>query len=456
MGKRTLFGTDGIRGRANTYPMTVDIAVGLGRALAHEIIADNNTKGKITGHIIIGKDTRLSGYCFEQAISAGACSMGIDVSLVGPLPTPGIAYLTKKLGADAGVVVSASHNPYHDNGLKIFGANGFKLEDAKEHRLEQKKKKKNIANGGNERDFGKVHRIDDAVAQYSQGIISALPENLRLNSLRAILDCANGAAYKVGPKIFEKLGAKLITLGVNPDGCNINKGVGSLHPDKLAAAVLKNNADIGIGLDGDGDRVVLVDETGQIINGDALMALIAKDFFEQGKLIKNTLVATSMSNMGLENCLQPLGINIVRTDVGDRYVVERMRRESFNFGGEDSGHLIFSDYATTGDGLIGGLMAVDILLHSKKSLSELASVFLPLPRAMINLMVVKKVPLSELVKTSAIILATEKELSGAGRVFVRYSGTENKVRVIVEGPNKAKIDEYAKNIASTINEELVG
>jgi len=455
---RRLFGTDGVRGVANVDPMTAEMALQLGRALAHVM-----RNGPHRHRIVIGKDTRLSGYMLEQAIASGISSMGVDVMLCGPLPTPGIAFITQSMRADAGVVISASHNPYPDNGIKFFSRDGFKLPDEVELQIER------LVLGGGEDDagavdfralrptatrIGKAKRIDDAKGRYGQFLKGLFPRDLTLDGLTVVVDCAHGAAYQVAPGVFEELGAKVITLSAKPDGTNINDGCGAVHPEAMAKAVRRHGADLGLALDGDADRVILADETGRVVDGDAIMAVVARDLIRQKTLNKKTVVATVMSNVGLERALQPVGGRVVRTAVGDRYVVEEMRRNGYNFGGEQSGHLIFLDHVTTGDGVAAGLNVLAVMLHEGRRLSELARCFEPLPQALVNVVVKQKRPLPELLEVQRAIDAAEKALGAEGRVLVRFSGTENKARVLVEGPDAKRIQGMADGIAGELTKAL--
>ncbi|MFB6265329.1 MAG: phosphoglucosamine mutase, partial [Bradymonadaceae bacterium] len=398
MEQRSLFGTDGIRGVANEPPMTAELALQLGRAVAHHF---EGTRAGRDGsehrtRILIGKDTRLSGYMFETALCAGITSMGADVQLVGPLPTPGISSLTTGMRADAGIVISASHNPFRDNGIKLFGPDGFKLPDEQEAAIEA------TVHAGDEpelpdaEEIGKVSRIDDAAGRYIVFLKNTFPEDLTLEGVDIVIDCANGAGYRVGPAVLEELGADVTTLGADPDGTNINRDCGSTAPEKTTERVRATGADIGISLDGDADRVILVDERGEIVDGDKILGLCALHLAENDGLAHDTLVATVMSNLGLDLALRDHGIDVVRTRVGDRYVVERMREEGYNLGGEQSGHLIFLDHTTTGDGLIAALQVLAIMQRRGKPLSELARVVEPLPQTLVNVDVTRKPPLEQL------------------------------------------------------------
>ncbi|MBH2006776.1 MAG: phosphoglucosamine mutase [Myxococcaceae bacterium] len=448
MTKRILFGTDGIRGQANFYPITVEVMLALGKALGFWV--KQNPKNK-RGLVVIGKDTRLSGYALEQALSAGLCSMGADVRLLGPLPTPAIAHLTTALQADVGLMISASHNPYEDNGVKIFGPDGFKLPDSKELELEQLIFHPSFETTSQ---IGKVKRINDAAIQYMDYLLSLANPDFHLKGLKIVLDCANGAAYKVAPRLLHELGAELIILGASPNGTNINHEIGALHPQFARKIVQDTGANLGIVLDGDADRVVLIDETGQVIPGDTLLALVALYLQTEGRLTHNTVVCTEMSNFGLEQSLHQHGISVERTAVGDRYVVERMRQKGYAFGGEESGHLIFLGHGTTGDGLAGALLALNLLQEKKQTLSELKTLLKLMPRSIQNRLVPAKPPLSELPKSSALIAKITHELGARGRILVRYSGTEKKLRVLVEGPDLSSIEAMAQAVADSVIQEI--
>jgi phosphoglucosamine mutase len=455
---RRLFGTDGVRGVANVHPMTAEMALGLGRALAYLV-----RSGPHRHRIVIGKDTRLSGYMLETAIASGICSMGVDVELCGPLPTPGIAFITQSMRADAGVVISASHNPYQDNGIKFFTRDGFKLPDETELEMERLVLGSPGEGGGAEafhalrptaRAIGKARRIHDAVGRYVVFLKSLFPRELSLDDLTVVVDCAHGAAYKVAPAVFEELGARVVALNVKPDGKNINDGCGAVHPEGMARAVQKHGAQLGLALDGDADRVIVADERGRIVDGDAIMAVLARALLAQGRLARKAVVATVMSNVGLERSLAEVGGLLVRTAVGDRYVVEEMRRSGCNFGGEQSGHLIFLDHVTTGDGVCAALNLMAVMLRERKPLSELARCFEPVPQALLSVAVKEKRPLETLPGVIRAIVSAEQALYGEGRVLVRYSGTENKARVLVEGPDARRIREHAETIAEELRKAL--
>ena len=454
--ERRLFGTDGVRGVANVHPMTAEMALQLGRALAWLV-----RSGPHRHRIVIGKDTRLSGYMLEQAIASGICSMGVDVMLCGPLPTPGIAFITQSMRADAGVVISASHNPYQDNGIKFFSRDGFKLPDEAELRIERLALGTPAEADGEFQTLrptatliGQAQRIDDAIGRYVVFLKSVFPRELTLDGVTVVVDCAHGAAYKVAPAVFEELGAKVIRLNVKPDGKNINEGCGAVHPEAMARAVAEHGAQIGIALDGDADRVIVAAEKGRIVDGAAIMAIVARAMLRHGKLVKNTVVSTVMSNVGLENALRQVGGFVVRTQVGDRYVVEEMRRHGYNFGGEQSGHLLFLDNVTTGDGVCAALNLLAVMLREGRALSELARWFEPVPQAQLNVAVREKRPLQDLPAVQDAIAAVERALGADGRVLVRYSGTENKARVLVEGPDADRIAGYAQDIRAALEKAL--
>jgi phosphoglucosamine mutase len=450
--KRQLFGTDGVRGVANVHPMTTEMAVQLGRALAYTI-----RNGKHRHRVLIGKDTRLSGYMLEGALMAGVCSMGVDALLVGPIPTPGISFLVQSMRADAGVVISASHNPYQDNGIKFFARDGFKLPDEEEARIEQLIFDKSLENlRPTATKVGRAFRIDDAGGRYVVYLKSVFPRERTLDGLTVVIDTANGAAYKVAPMVFEELGAKVIRLGNAPDGKNINQGFGSLHPEKMCRAVVKHGAQIGIALDGDADRVIVADERGQVVDGDAIMAICARHLHARKRLAKKTVVATVMSNMGLDLAMGEVGAKVVRTKVGDRYVVEEMRKSGYNFGGEQSGHLIFLDHSTTGDGVVAALSLLSVMLESGKPLSELAQVFVPVPQTLLNVPVKQKRDLDDLPTVLKTIRGVEMKLGRDGRVLVRFSGTEAKARVLVEGPDSRANESFAQEIGQALSRALGG
>ncbi|MBI3755635.1 MAG: phosphoglucosamine mutase [Deltaproteobacteria bacterium] len=447
---RKLFGTDGVRGVANIHPMTAEIAMQLGRAIAY-LFKKEPRRHKI----VIGKDTRLSGYMLETAMASGICSMGVDVMLVGPLPTPGIAFITSSMRADAGVVISASHNPYQDNGIKFFSRDGFKLPDKLEAEIENfifdKNEPSHRPTAG---DIGKAHRIDDAIGRYVVFAKNTFPKELTLDGLKIAVDCANGAAYKVAPEVFYELGAEVFPIGVQPDGGNINDKCGSLYPEVVAKLVKEKKADIGIALDGDGDRVILVDEKGKVLTGDHVMAILATRMLKRNTLKNKTLVTTIMSNMGLEEAVKKAGGRIIRTKVGDRYVAEEMLRHGYNVGGEQSGHLIFMDHTTTGDGIISALQVLAIMVKEGKKLSELSGIMRTFPQILVNVKVKEKKDLSTIPHIAKRIKEVESKLNGHGRLSVRYSGTELLARVMLEGKDEKEIKKMARYIADAIEKEL--
>ncbi len=444
---RKLFGTDGVRGLANVYPMTTDVAMNLGRAVAYIFKNEKNRNPRI----LIGKDTRLSCYMLENALAAGICSMGVDVLLVGPMPTPAIAFLTESMRADAGVVISASHNPFQDNGIKLFSNDGFKLPDRVEAQIEELMEsstlQKEMPTG---KDVGKAFRIDDARGRYIVFAKHTFPKELTLDGLKIVLDCANGATYKVAPAVFEELGAEVIKIGVEPNGININENCGALFPELLQELVRTSGADMGIALDGDGDRVIVVDEKGNVVDGDHIMAICAKDMIEHKRLNYNTVVATVMSNMGLEKAMKEMGGRLVRTQVGDRYVVETMRTKGYNFGGEQSGHLIFMDHITTGDGILAALQLLAVMQRTKRPLSELASVMETYPQVLYNVELEERVPVEEIEGLGALQEKLSDKLGTRGRILIRASGTEPVIRVMVEGEDQKEIEEVAKELSSFI------
>ncbi|MGB4600441.1 MAG: phosphoglucosamine mutase [Trichlorobacter sp.] len=448
---KKLFGTDGVRGVANVHPMTTELAMQLGRASAYIF----KSSGPRRHRIVIGKDTRLSGYMLESALVAGICSMGVDVLLVGPLPTPGIANITKSMRADAGVVISASHNAFQDNGIKFFSADGFKLPDDIELKIEKLLDSEKInALRPTATEVGKAFRIDDAGGRYIVYLKNTFPGDLDLTGLKIVLDCANGAAYKVAPAVFEELGAEVITLGVKPNGSNINAGCGSLHPEVISEAVKQHRADIGIALDGDADRVIVCDEFGNEVNGDQIMAICATDMLARKTLKKKTLVATVMSNMGLDIALRKAGGKIIKTAVGDRYVVEEMRKGGYNLGGEQSGHLIFLDHNTTGDGVLAALQLLAVMRRRNKPLSELAEVMIPLPQVLVNVRVRERKDIMTLPGVANAIGAVEQKLGDEGRVLIRYSGTEPLLRIMLEGQDKYEISSWANEIADLVKKQI--
>jgi len=451
--QKKLFGTDGVRGVANIEPVTAETALKLGRAAAHVFsemdgrVHEPGTRRKI----VIGKDTRLSGYMLENAMVAGITSLGVDVLVIGPLPTPGVAYITRSLRADAGVVLSASHNPYEDNGIKFFRHDGYKLDDEIEARIE------NLVFSGEIETIrptatriGKAFRIDDALGRYVEFAKQSFPRNRTLESLKIAVDCANGAAYKSTPCILRELGAEVLVYNNKPDGTNINARCGSTYPEEIQRLVGETGAHVGITHDGDADRVLLCDENGEVVDGDEIMAIAAVDFLKRGCLQGNTLVSTIMSNFGLDETLEARGGKVLRTKVGDRYVIEAMLRDGHNVGGEQSGHMIFRDYATTGDGIVSALQILRVMIESGKPLSELKRVLKKYPQAQRNLRVREKPELSTLPSVLALLSEAESALAGKGRVLLRYSGTEPKIRLLIEGRDQDAINAHADRIAAAL------
>ena len=445
-----LFGTDGIRGVANEYPMTAEIALNIGRATAYLF----KRKGH-TPRIIIGKDTRVSGYMLENALVSGICSMGVNALLVGPLPTPGIAFITTSMRADAGIVISGSHNPFQDNGIKIFSGEGFKLSDEKELEIEEMFFSNNMHTlHRSPQELGKAYRIDDAKGRYIVFLKHTFPKEYTLEGMKIVLDCANGATYKVAPITFFELGAEVSSLFAEPNGENINANCGSQRPEILAEQVFKDKADVGFAFDGDGDRLIAVDEKGTILTGGQILAICGKMMKEEGKLTNNLLVSTVMSNIGLGFALRELGIEHVMTKVGDRYVLEEMRAKGASIGGEECGHLIFLQHHTTGDGIITALQVLAAMKKDQKPLSELTQIMKVFPQMLINVEVKAKPELSTVPEVSKVIEDVEKELGNKGRVLVRYSGTEPMCRVMVEGPTQERTERYCKRIAHVVQEKL--
>ena len=448
--ERQLFGTDGIRGRAGVSPMTPELTVRLGRAIA--LVA---RRGKSRApRVVIGKDTRLSGYMLETALASGVCAMGGRVLLSGPIPTPAIANLTHSMRADAGVVISASHNPYDDNGIKIFGPDGFKLPDSEELAIERLLDGDELKNGHTGARVGRAERVADASGRYIVYAKSTFPNDLTLDGVRVVVDAAHGAAYKVAPAVFEELGAEVCALGCKPNGRNINKNCGALHPEHVAREVVKFKAQIGIALDGDADRLIVVDEKGSIVDGDAVMALCATRLLEQQRLAKKTLVATVMSNMGLERAPEAAGGKLKRTAVGDRYVVEEMRKHGYSFGGEQSGHLIFLDHATTGDGVVAALQVLALLVREGKPLSELCSIMQRVPQVQDSIKLPTRRPLNQKPRLSKQIQLVEEKLGKDGRVLVRWSGTEPKLRLMVEGPNASELRDILAEMTDAAKKDM--
>jgi len=449
MGK--LFGTDGIRGKANIWPMTTELIMQVGRALAYAI------KKKAHRHrVVVGKDTRLSGYMIETALTSGICSMGVDVLLIGPLPTPGIAFITSNMRADAGVMISASHNPYDDNGIKFFSKEGFKLPDEIEKEIEDL----TIKNEHIEKirptatEIGKAFRIEDAVGRYIVFLKNTLPKGMILDGIKMVLDCAHGAAYRISPTVFGELGAKLELLGVSPNGLNINENRGALYPEAAQRRLTETGANFGLALDGDGDRAILIDEKGQILDGDKILAICAY-YLSRYNLLKNqTVVGTVMSNFGLEMALNNWGLKLFRVPVGDRYVAEALVNRDYNLGGEPSGHIIFLDHHTTGDGILTALQILAIMLSENKPLSELSKSMEPVPQCLINVPVKKKTPFGNIPEIEKTVRKTKAVLEGKGRIILRYSGTESVARIMVEGTDELLINNLASDIAQVIRKKL--
>jgi phosphoglucosamine mutase len=441
---RKLFGTDGIRGTANMEPMTAETALKVGMAAAAHF-----TRGDHRHRVVIGKDTRLSGYMIEPALTSGFVSMGMDVILVGPMPTPAVAMLTRSLRADLGVMISASHNPFGDNGIKLFGPDGFKLSDTAESEIEERIDGDLQARLASPERLGRAKRLDDAQGRYSEHVKRTFPKGQTLDGLKIVIDCANGAAYHVAPEVLWELGAEVIPVGVNPDGFNINCECGSTYTQTMREAVVAHGADIGIALDGDADRVLISDENGQLVDGDQLMAVVAHNWSQAGRLQGGGIVATVMSNLGLENYLTSIDLDLVRTQVGDRYVVEHMRKHGFNIGGEQSGHIVLSDYGSTGDGLVAALQILAVMVGSDDPVSVTCRPFEPLPQLLKNVLYKGGQPLEdEDVKKS--ISAGEEKLTGSGRLLIRKSGTEPLIRVMAEGEDEALIGAVVGDIVSAV------
>lgn len=443
---RKFFGTDGIRGLANTEPMTAAMALRVGMAAGAYF-----TRGDHRHRVLIGKDTRLSGYMLEPALVAGFTAVGMDVFQVGPMPTPAVAMLTRALRCDLGVMISASHNPFHDNGIKLFGPDGYKLSDAAETEIEAMILGETEPALADAARLGRARRLDDADGRYIEFAKATLPKGQMLAGLKVVVDCANGAAYKVAPAVLWELEAEVVTLGVKPDGFNINRDCGSTHPRALQEAVVAHGAHIGIALDGDADRLVMVDERGQVIDGDQLMAVIAESWLRQGRLARNGLVATVMSNLGLERFVQGIGVELIRTKVGDRYVLEAMRNEGYNLGGEQSGHIILSDFATTGDGIVAALQVLSALRESGKTASEFCRRFTPYPQLLRNVRHSGGKPL-DLPKVKSAIDAGEKRLGKTGRLVIRASGTEPLIRVMAEGEDETLVKTVVDDIVTALEQ----
>jgi phosphoglucosamine mutase len=449
---RKLFGTDGIRGVANEWPMTPEIAFKVGAAVAHVVASGTGRPAKI----LVGKDTRLSGYLIETALASGICSMGGKVLLSGPIPTPAVAYLTTSMRADAGIVISASHNAFEDNGIKIFGADGFKLADEKEAEIERLLDDPNLAKSRSTGQFiGQAERVEAAGGRYVTAVKGTFPRELSLAGIKVVVDAAHGAAYRVAPLVFEELGADVDAICVSPDGTNINENCGALHPENIRDVVVQQRAALGVSLDGDADRLIVVDERGQVVDGDVIMALCAQNLHKRGELRGGGVVATVMSNLGLERALARSGLQLVRTTVGDRYVVEAMRAGGFSFGGEQSGHLIFLDHASTGDGLIAALQLLAVMLRENKPLSELAAAAMKrVPQVLKNVNLPERRAIEDMPNLSSAMTDANNKLGDEGRILVRWSGTEPKLRVMIEGPSQPEIDALANQLCEAAKKDL--
>jgi phosphoglucosamine mutase len=452
MSMRELFGTDGIRGLANEMPMTPELALQLGRAVAFVAGRDKRHQPRI----LVGKDTRLSGYMIETALASGICSMGGRVLLCGPIPTPAVAHLTVSMRCDAGIVISASHNPYGDNGIKVFGGDGFKLADDQEMEIERLMQESILLGPrktGSE--IGRAEKLEDSRGRYVVFAKTTFPRDLTLEGVKMVIDAAHGAAYRVAPLVFQELGARVVAIGVKPTGININRDVGAMHPAHVRAEVLKRGAAIGVALDGDADRVIVVDEKGEIVDGDAVMAMCATRMIRDQELRKATVVATVMSNLGLERALKDQGVRLLRTPVGDRYVVEAMRQGGFNLGGEQSGHLIFLDYASTGDGIVGALQVLALMLRTGKPLSELArAAMVRVPQVLENVTLPARRPLEEMSRLSKASARVKTELGEDGRILIRWSGTEPKLRIMLEGPDESRIRTWARDLVDAARQDI--
>lgn len=455
--RKKIFGTDGVRGTANIEPVTAETALKLGRAAGHVFKGlQKRARGQGRHKIVIGKDTRLSGYMLENAISSGILSMGVDVLFIGPLPTPGVAYVTRSLRADAGIVITASHNPYDDNGIKFFRPDGYKLDDKIEHEVESLVFSGEIENiRPTAEDIGKAVRIDDALGRYIEHAKASFPRGLTLEGMRIVVDCAHGAAYKSTPCVLRELGAEVIVYGNQPDGKNINKDCGSMHPQMMCGKIWEHRADVGIAHDGDADRLLLCDDTGKLIDGDDIMAIAALDLLEQGSLLEKTLVATVMSNAGLEAAVTAAGGRVVRTPVGDKHVIDEMLRRGSNLGGEQSGHMIFRDFSTTGDGLVAALQILRIMKTKDAPLSALTRCWTRFPQVVTNVVVREKRPFEEMDGVSMLLAEAEAELKAQnGRILLRYSGTEPKARLLLEGRDGAVLTRWSQKIAEAIKRHV--
>ncbi len=453
---KRIFGTDGVRGTANIEPVTAETALKLGRAAAHVFKnIEARSRGRGRHKIVLGKDTRLSGYMLENALSSGILSMGVDVLFIGPLPTPGVAYVTRSLRADAGIVITASHNPYADNGVKFFRADGYKLDEKIEHQIEDLVFSGEIENiRPTADDIGKAVRIEDALGRYIEHAKASFPRGMTLEGLRIVVDCAHGAAYKSTPCVLRELGAEIIVYGNQPDGMNINKDCGSMHPALMCRKIWEHRADAGIAHDGDADRVLLSDESGNLVDGDDMLAIAGQDLLAQGCLAHKTVVGTVMSNAGLGAALAAAGGRLVCTDVGDKNVIDELLRHGFNFGGEQSGHMIFRDYSTTGDGLVAALQILRIMRARQLPLSQLAKCWIRFPQLVTNIVVREKRPFAELDGVMDLVSAAEQELKPqGGRVFLRYSGTEPKARLLLEGRDPAALEKWSVKVAEAIRKQ---
>ncbi len=452
MAVRKLFGTDGVRGKANQYPMTAEIALKLGIAAGSLF-----KRGDHRRQVVIGKDTRLSGYMIETALTAGFTAVGMDVLLLGPMPTPAVAMLTRSMRADLGVVISASHNPYEDNGIKFFGPDGYKLSDEMELEIEERvfgDTKDCLAPSSQ---IGQARRLDDAVGRYIEYAKNTFPRGKRLDGLKVVLDCANGASYRVAPTVLYELGAEVVAISVDPDGRNINADCGALHTDKMCAEVVKQGADIGIALDGDADRLIVCDEKGQVIDGDQILALVSREWKETGILKGNGVVTTVMSNLGLERYLKSNGMKHIRTQVGDRYVVERMRADGYNLGGEQSGHLILGEHSTTGDGLVAALQVCAAVVKERKPVSQVMHLFEPVPQLLKNVRLSDRALARAALDSDPVKIAidkTERALGDNGRLLIRPSGTEPLIRIMLEGEDQNQIAAMAEEIAQALVGEV--
>jgi phosphoglucosamine mutase len=456
---KRIFGTDGVRGRANVEPVTAETALKLGRAAAHVFRRMlRQERGRERNKIVIGKDTRLSGYMIENALSSGILSMGVDVIFIGPLPTPGVAYVTRSLRATAGIVITASHNPYDDNGIKFFRADGYKLDDKIEAEIEELVFSGQIENIRPTADqVGKAVRVDDALGRYIEYVKASFPKKLTLEGIRIVVDCAHGAAYKASPCVLQELGAEVIVYGNKPNGMNINDGCGSMHPQYLCDKVVEHRADIGIAHDGDADRVLLCDENGTLIDGDDILVLAGLSMIEAGTLESNTVVATVMSNAGLDAAIQKAGGKVIRTAVGDKNVIDEMLKHGYNLGGEQSGHLIFRDFSSTGDGLVAALQILKIMREKDRALSELVGTWTRYPQLVSNIRVREKKPFEHLNEVLDLVAKAEEQVKPhGGRVLLRYSGTEPKARLLIEGPSQEILEIWSQRISESIRSQIGG